>query len=338
MKPINNCETEFSSFLISWSFGNMLLDGWFENQFASLRVLIASPARIFMQRKYLKPVLRISTASSLDLGQHQIWALHALLRQSLTRFFKTGGKYRPAFSTFNCTWLAAHLGAMESSQSCRLEVWPSIHRSEQKCSVWTCGICNFKIVPKKSQVVTCNQQGLASLGLGLPLPISRWHVPTMRKPHAHCTLWVSRGHRFCQKPWFAWLLFHEFWTKSHTIFAHPFQSLWLTSNLVGFEGWLRAWDFVVFQELLELTPPQLHSILERDLRRIPKVSMIIEIQPEVWWLSGELFYTEVRWRNPMDWNVFPKIFQMAIYGQKRPLWYILYIPVYLIGFFPRWNT
>ena len=57
----------------------MLLDGWFENQFASLRVLIASPARIFMQRKYLKPVLRISTASSLDLGQHQIWALHAAL-------------------------------------------------------------------------------------------------------------------------------------------------------------------------------------------------------------------------------------------------------------------
>lgn len=161
----------------------------------------------------------------------------------------------------------------------------------------------------------------------------------MRRPHAHCTPWVSIRHRFCQKPWFARLLFHEYWTKFHTTFQRPFQSIWLTRNLVGFEGWLRAWDFAVFQELLELTPPQLHSILERYLRRVPKVSMIIEIQPdEVWWLSGEIFYTQVHWRNPMDWNVMECITTKNKWesdGQNRYLWYIPYIPIYLTGYFSQ---
>ena len=110
---------------------------------------------------------------------------------------------------------------------------------------------------------------------------------------------------------------------------------WLTRNLVGFEGWLRAWDFVVFQELLELTPPQLHSILERDLWRVPKVSMIIEIQPEVWWLFGEIFYTQVRWRNPMHGLMeCPKCCKWESDGQHRYCdMYRIHLSIWLDSFF-----
>ena len=158
----------------------------------------------------------------------------------------------------------------------------------------------------------------------------------MHRPHAHCTLWVSRGHRFCQKPWFAWLLFHEFGSKSHTIFEQPFQSRCMVNKKpCGLWRMVESMRFVVFQELLELTPPQLHSILERDLWRVPKVSMIIEIQPEVWWLFGEIFYTQVRWRNPMHGLMeCPKCCKWESDGQHRYCdMYRIHLSIWLDSFF-----
>ena len=59
--------------MVEISFWNMWLDWWFEPAtcrytWAILHVLIASVAKTFMQRKYLKPVSRISTASAVDLS------------------------------------------------------------------------------------------------------------------------------------------------------------------------------------------------------------------------------------------------------------------------------
>ena len=103
----NACSWNRSILWILIKFPLMIFWNWIDDP----RVLIASPASIFLQRKYLKPVSRISTASALDLDQHQIWSLHAWLPQSLTRVLlrqvaNTGQHFRPSIAPgLQRTWV-----------------------------------------------------------------------------------------------------------------------------------------------------------------------------------------------------------------------------------------
>lgn len=133
------------------------------------RVLIASPASIFLQRKYLKPVSRISTASALDLDQHQIWSLHAWLPQSLTRVLlrqvaNTGQHFRPSIAPgLQRTWVQ-----WNPVRAADWKFGPQF-TDRKKCSVWTCGICNFKIVPKKISGGDMQSARISLSGLGAAL-------------------------------------------------------------------------------------------------------------------------------------------------------------------------
>ena len=169
----NACSWNRSILWILIKFPLMIFWNWIDDP----RVLIASPASIFLQRKYLKPVSRISTASALDLDQHQIWSLHAWLPQSLTRVLlrqvaNTGQHFRPSIAPgLQRTWVQ-----WNPVRAADWKFGPQFTDREKMLSVDLWNLMEFvisKLSQKKFQVVTCNQQGLASLGSGLPLPISR---------------------------------------------------------------------------------------------------------------------------------------------------------------------